>query len=367
MTSPSQFEQWLSLQQWQAETENPNRFREWVSPDGAQAVLVPHDKSARDFDRLLNLAIAEIARSRDLPTQALVIEIETTAFDRVLIHGRPLRRSNKFDLDAVITLMSAARAGLRDAASSVVEARLRYGPRRTTAVQNYVDELTVGYSFPGSYAFPIFTPLNLADESAQQDLPSETFERRSTIQFSRALRTLIATTDEVLESDDISAFDTTYTSGVSSNLCIAAADLFKDQYFDTVKVGLELSAAIPAPGEPDVVVHSRLEPVLREAAERLSSLTDAPAGVSLTGEVAELTRDYERDRGKIVVRTLLDGKQRNVNLVLPPSAYQQAINAHDQKRSVFARGTLEIRGNRRWLVDVERFSLVATLDLPTED
>jgi len=367
MTSPTQLEQWLSLHQWQAETDEPNRFREWVSPDGEQAVLVPHDDSARDFSRLLNLAIAELARGRDLPMQELVTEIETTAFDRVLVHGSPLRRSNKFDLDAVINLMSATRAGLKDAASSVVEARLRYGTRRATVVKNYVDELAVGYSFPGSYAFPIFTPLNLVAESGQESIASETFERRSTIQFSRALRTLIATTAEVLESDDISAFDTTYTSGVSSNLCSAAADMFKDKYFDSVRVSLELSAAIPARQEPDVVVPARVEPVLREAAERLKSLTGKPVGASLTGEVAELSRDYERDGGKIVVRTLLDGKQRNVNLVLPPESYKEAINAHDQKRSVFARGILELRGNRRWLVEVERFSLVASLDLPGED
>jgi hypothetical protein len=144
----------------------------------------------------------------------------------------------------------------------------------------------------------------------------------------------------------MAAFDQAVPLGVNSNLCDAVTGLWGG---GEVERNLEFSFSwsptrpVPAGLVQRVIFSSDRIPIIREAGRQMRERAPLP-DFELHGPVVKLERPEGGPLGRVTVIGLVDDRQVRVTVELDDGAYHQAVQAHDQGRTLRILGTLTREG-----------------------
>ncbi len=178
--------------------------------------------------------------------------------------------------------------------------------------------------------------------------PDAPFERKTCLRLAEALQAAEGAARESAASGQMEPFRQRAKEGVSANLCDAVAEVLEATSADALRADFSFAPCRPllreVPRGPAFSADTAA--VLREASARLRGDAIYPA-TEIKGTVVRLESDDSASGGGVVLRVELEGRPRQVRVVLDPVGYQHAIKAHGDRALVRCLGDLAREG-RSW-------------------
>jgi hypothetical protein len=349
---PETLNQYLTSTGW-AQEQHLERATLWTrrEDDGEFEVLVPGDRTLRDYASRVSDFLATVAAVEERPIRLLLDDLELSGADTLsfrLLPGGP---------SGTIPLFNAvdALAGVRELVMSSTFSLMNDQPmlvqgRRPERVLDFARSVRLGTPRAGSWAIAAQLDVPAADSGDDPPLA-----RQVSLQMHRAVRACYAASGEALNEFDIDLFLRRTGDGVSSNVCDALAKLGRDNVPYDVRFNWSrrLPAAVPA--RSFRFSAGRIE-ILRTAAEGLK--VAVPDGeITVEGTVSKLRRDTG-EGGQATVKgplsTVYGSSDRSVRVLLPDHLYQRLVDAHGRRQQVRVTG-IAVRGR------IERVTLVEVL------
>ena len=139
-------------------------------------------------------------------------------------------------------------------------------------------------------------------------------------------------------------FLTAVSRGVSANLCDAVVGLLDVSAGDGLDIRMAWSRTRPAEDAPPsrILFGSDSRPLIAEAARVFRETTSAD-DLEIEGIVTRLNREPTAMAGEVTVTGNIEGRMRRLSLTLDGPAYGQAVQAHDNRKTVRCVGDL-VRG-----------------------
>jgi hypothetical protein len=224
---------------------------------------------------------------------------------------------------------------LRAAATTVSSPQHSHVGRRPAAVNEFFeDDVRLGHTKAGSFIFTVVA--RHRDLPVQEELPIPG-PRQAEDSFSRRVMETLATGLEA--SRDLAAGRRMHTLdeptrwGLSSALVESLEDIARPEALRAVDLSFEWADTAVPPvvgGEPIRIEHTAVAG-LAAVRERLARQEDPPRRETLIGSVRSLTREEggdEAETGTIVLSADVNGRGRNVKVVLDGEDHEWAILAY---------------------------------------
>ncbi|MGH3430160.1 MAG: hypothetical protein ACRDQZ_21755, partial [Mycobacteriales bacterium] len=133
-------------------------------------------------------------------------------------------------------------------------------------------------------------------------------------------------------------------------LCDAITDIAAESPTTDLGITVNWSAARPVDDEqPSAIKFGPAELPIIEGARDVLRQMGPFDNTEVIWSVKRLDRPAEEAIGEIVVEGHANGERRSVRVALSDAEYHRAISAHEDRRLVSLRGTLE-RDGRRWIL-----------------
>jgi hypothetical protein len=343
---------------WLPPREAP-RGRVWRA--GLDDLVLPRDRGVLDYSRRVAEAIGILAFVEQRPATMVLRDILMARADVIRFKRPSASPEGSIPLADGLTLVDQALDMMTAAASSAVAARRVIPSRRPLLTQQYLQRVRLGQTEKSSYVITIISPLERleGEEATLFHEMEETFPRRVTRTLTAGLEALAHATEQVRRDGDFRVFDEVVRVGVSANLCESVARLIRSPEREAaVHIQVDWAAVRPQPEvasqvsfEPDV------EPYLNEAAKRFRA-AEPLEGTILTGVVVRLQRGRDQLEGRITVSCVVDGALRQLSVPLGLADYQNAVDAHRERRGVMFRADVSREGRGYVATNVREFRVV---------
>jgi hypothetical protein len=319
-------------------------------------VPLPTRRDFQGSERLIADALRTLAQLAGRDAPQIIDDINSIAFDRIRsIIPDELVRSDSIDLNIASGFIANAKRLITTTATVELGPSTFFG-RVTKDALAYADRCRFGHTFRGSFGFTIESPIIRNDEPSLSVVPeAPPFERRVVQRLVRGLSDIRLA--ERSENPGIIAEN--YQTGFNANMCDALIELV-EKTNDRLKIEVAWSPEWrPA---PDVLAAPTFEmkpstiELVRDAAISLRRVETARP-YTISGTVIRLKSehnpadllDVSSPREIVVQWNSADFGQLNVKVVLPPSDYIIAVEAHKTGRVISVTGMLE-RINRSWIL-----------------
>jgi len=342
--TPETLSQYLTATGW-AQQQHLERATLWTrrEDDGDFQVLVPGDRTLRDYASRVSDFLATVAAVEERPIRLLLDDLQVTSADTMSFRLLPSGPSGTIPLFNAVDAL----AGVRELVVSSTFALIAGQPmlaqgRRPERVLEFARSVRLGTPRTGSWAIAAQLSLPKIDSG---DVPP--FARQVSLQMYRAVRASYVASSEAIDAFDIELFLRRTGEGVSSNVCDALSKLGRDDVPYDVRFNWarQLPAAVPV---SSFRFDARRIEVLRTAAEQLKAAV--PDGeVTVEGNVSRLRRETG-EGGQATIRgplsTAYGTVERSVRVLLPDRLYQVVVDAHGQRQQIritgiAARGRIE--------------------------
>ncbi|MTL12686.1 hypothetical protein GL307_14110 [Nocardia seriolae] len=316
---------------------------------GHARLLVPPRIEYPDDDELLWAAIRKLAEAEGRSTRELLLDIAEPAVDIPFFQLHPNSASGTIPLPAALKAIQGIHDALKVSAQTVEAGpKLLYTGHRSKYVDQFLHDVRVGTTRPGSYIFDVRVPVAPAGQlTLDWPMTSELSGRAVIIQLYQASKAVhSAATYSVQQLSGLGSFVEVTGEGVSANLCRAMAALGggaeQCRPFD---IGFTW-ARVEATDLPTATL-SFTQPMVRVVA-RAAALLEKVArsgGAAITGTVETLKRpDSVQIKGLLVTESPSaeagpDTAEGAAWVSLTPNKFQQAIEALRDNRSLRVRGS----------------------------
>ena len=349
---------YLDSQGWRAAGTYAGKAAIYASPSdngGTAEILVPLNDDVADYAARMADAVAALARIEDRDEQAIFSDLSEAGSDVIRLRASEADDEGTISLADGVALHREAENLMLAAACAAVEPRRSYHARKIAEVRDYLDELRLGQTERGSYVMTIRSPISPALRSSRLELfdamaalldddGGEPFSRRVTLKLARALASTKDAVSKAIADDGFDAFDAAVDHGVSANLCDAIASLA--QHGAGLDIGISWARVRPVTGANPHFRFSRdMARVLQEAAVEFRR-NEPRLDERVEGFVIHLDRPPEQFDGHATLRTLIDGKQRRIQVTFDQGEYNLVIRAHRDQVAVSLDGGLYPRGQR---------------------
>jgi hypothetical protein len=356
---PRQIEVYLLAHGWEVRRKTP-MFSTWAVPGEddptRRNLFLPLSRKPRDFESRLREFVSALAEIEDKNRDLLINNLRYATADLVRIRlVSPRVGTGELPIGDGAELFSGARELMLAAACATVNVRPNFGPRKPRQATDYLDEVRLGQTEPGSYIVTVISDVEppaqqaiLPDDAAHLDIP---FERRVTTRLATALGAARDAAHSVLhDNHGYGVFDDAVEAGVSANLCDAIATMGTANTAANILVSIDWASSRPPTVDSSTMVafDPAALPVMEEAVLHLRQLGPFENEL-IEGFVSRLTRGNEDEIGTIVIEGQAQGATRNVHVELPDNQYDLAVDAHRSRRPVRIHGTLYKRG-RSWVL-----------------
>jgi hypothetical protein len=358
---PSEVEAYLRSRSWRFVDEAAHGSL-WTPPDDdedAPQVFVPREPTYADYARRLREALEAVSEVERRPAAAVVRDLLTTVAD-IIRFGMPFTfpdASVRFG-DAMVVLQRAKETMRAAAMSARRPSPIHRSGRTPRQVSEFLNDLRLGLTEPGSYVVPVIAPLGTVEPAPDEAFPrtDEPFGRFVTLRLSAALSAVETALESAREMGDLTPFATAVESGVSSNLCRAVSELTqvtgaapaddRDRHL-SIRVSWSPSRPVTETTRSAFSIARDDGTLLADAADFLKRAEARPR-VTLIGQVVRLEREPDEPDGTIGVRGRVDDDRevRILSVPLSPHEYERALHAHDLRLEVTCRGVLERQGTR---------------------
>jgi hypothetical protein len=149
---------------------------------------------------------------------------------------------------------------------------------------------------------------------------------------------------------------------MSSNFVESVARLLPEGQENLLEISIENAPLVPFQDQAiplRIKVEDKWVPQFRELAKKLRTSKLIATG-EFVCEVKRLEADpvpSTRNRGKIVVVTMLEGKKIKANATLAPKQYELAAQAHNEGKKLLLKGKLVYSGRSK-TINAERFDVL---------
>jgi hypothetical protein len=311
----------------------------WQSPrDESVTVLVP--KAVRkDFGRLVWLAINGIAEDEGRFAEDVLTDLVHRAHD--VLSVRRESASSTLSISSAVQMHAAVLQLVLTSGRATRDLGVRSKAGESPGLNEYVDAVRLAPVEKGSFVIKAL-------------LPFETRHRPTSVMMINSSTAAVRTARNIKSGEQsIESWHNAVELGVTSGLCAALAHLTgdSDEDSDSGDVDLRITWAwspteVPAELVP-VTIPRDLAPTLAEGADVLRREPEEIA-VTLVGQIEHLIRPgASSGPGTVRVRGMIDGiGTRTLSFDLDEYSYNQAVQAHHDRRTTIARATVLKEGRK---------------------
>jgi hypothetical protein len=334
----------------------------------------PHSPSGR---RLLHQALVELAATEERSTDRLLADLARPRVDVQRFRLQPHTPSGTIPLSHGRKAVEAIYRVLRDAGRNAIEGpRLYHRNKPVNAVQDFLDRVQLNLTEPGSYIF-------------STSIGEGTSVLKRAIEYDDEIASLIPETDEVVEvlsdhqiavnlqsmvtkAHDVAArlaeganISNPSDQGISSNLCIAIAELGGENRDYPFEIGFNWGFGHGDPlSSSSVQFTEPMADCLHSFGKRLEQLARSGPAV-VEGKVIGLHTEDRLLRRRIQVKGIAnrEGEQEDMTLWVFVSEhdYGRAIEAHRNGLRVQVEGQITAeRGGYRMYLGSSRFRMLGS-------
>lgn len=318
-------------------------------------LLVPDLQAYDDADELIQAAVAKIAKYEARPELAVWQDIAEPTIDAQFYRLHPSAPAGSIPLPEGFKAARSIHDLLKfSAMATELGPGMYFEGRRSQQVDIFLHQVMLGAAAPGSYILTARIPTNPIGPQ-QLDLMNGTreFSGRAVIAHlhSALEATLAAAASALNDRGNLGSFYESVALGVSANLCEALSDLGGEQRNQPFEIGFSWARGVPGQPPPQEVRFTGTMPwILAKAADELIAL--ARSGTArITGTITDL-HDERNEPSRIKVKGDLRASgqenfpRRPIWVVLSPTDYQAAIEAHRLGQHVEAEGNLATTARR---------------------
>ncbi len=362
--TPWSVEQYLSLSGWVQEDLEPQQYAVWSNERERASLLLPFDRSLRDFDVRYREALETISSVVNLEGETLALEVVAARKDVFLL------RADQATLDGSIPFVEARRLieGVQNllvtAAASAIRPRASTAGKKPALVNDFLrDDVRMGHTLHGSFVITVLAADAVDEARRRQEWEqNQVVRQRATLRpeetdddpvsFPRQVMTQLArgleSAHELLAADAPPSLESAIESGVTLQLLESVQAMASSEGLRELDMSFRWSRIQEAPQDVSTRVQVKADEV-REVPSFVERLRRQPDVVSdsIIGQVVRLERAEGAEDGQVVVDGYVGKSRRKVKVPLSGDAYRLAISAHDASEPVSVVGTLT-RKDRGW-------------------
>lgn len=318
--------------------------------DDLAQLHIPTAGNDREYVHLMAEVVQSLAESEHRPLRDVLNDLMLPPADKLRLRVQSREaESGTLPLLEGLSLFQGGHDLLLASACSARQPQA-YHPRQSyTEAQDFIRQCRFAQTEPGSYLATIITPVppqlsnGLFKDPVDEEWTDEPYERRVTLMLMQSLQTIRG----AIEQGNADAILRGVSLGISSNLCDALASMAPADSQAMLQIGMLWSRArprIPKRILPQVSFAQSEFAIVREAGRRLRAKVEPHAErvegaiISLQAEPKQLFEDFH---GKVVIRTLIDGRPARVRFALKQADYAAACDAHRDMRHVAITGILQ--------------------------
>jgi hypothetical protein len=350
----------LTLRGWRASASRRNDVS-ILRKDSKFEIVLPLSETYADYEDRLKQAVQVAAEAENVPVKQVIQSILTPSSDvlRFRMDDQDIE-GGSIPLLEGMNLFDGIRRGLAAVACSVVNPQTFHPRLHRTETDVFLKRCKLGQTEQGSFVAQVLCPIDpLPFEDAHGSFKkNETFGRRVTTGYLKALATLVTAIDED-QVDNLSHAD----SFVSANLCEALSEMQPSGQKSSLSVDAVWSASIEAPTQirPIVKIKKRHFETIERVGLILRKPTREASKQVFAGYVEQLKGEPNRS-GKMAGETILsilssEDEWLRVRVVLSPEDYAEACDAHKDSLVVVIRGLLKRGARLSEIIEYDYFSV----------
>lgn len=327
-------------------------------------VTLPLKRELGDYALRMGEVINTLAETEERSSLEILSDIQSIRADVVRIRALGSQAEHgSLPLGSAIRLVESSRDMLLSAACAAVDKRPFFAKRKVQQAIDYINQVHMGQTERGSFVITILSPVLPELRQGQAPLPEielpDPFERQVTKTLMNALVALDQAAKSASLEDSIEPFKEAVRLGVSANLCDSIVGLSQVCCNERVEIGMSWSPSRLVPNDIKNVIYfdADVVPVIKEAAKQfreISSIDD----YDIEGVVTRLDRSPNATEGDVTVTASIEGRMRPITLRLGQDIYSQAVQAHNDRKTVQCIGELVKEGRGLRLRDPRHFRVL---------
>ena len=311
-------------------------------------ILIPRTADLGDYASAVTRLLEIFSETGEV--SQLRVHHDLTAADRDVIRVGAEGNGPEATVEDRVALLAGARNLLFAAACSAHRPQALHRAGENPEAAKYLRRVRLGHTEPGGFVATLLTPPVSPGRLPDPDRPEEepfcrTVPKRL-VESLRAARRAV----EATAAGEAGAFADLVGAGVSANLCEAIADL--TEAFDAVDIGVSWALTSPADEPASSTRFAAADSAAVREAARFCREGEPQEAASFVGFVSHIGNGETEREGEVTLRVRepdAPGRRRTVTAVFDERDYRRAVEAHQGKLAVIARGNLQRIGSRRHL------------------
>lgn len=348
--APAALRSYVIAQGWN-HVERYGTHSDVYAREGAE-IIVPGTASLGDYASVVATLTSIIADVEGRDELQVFLDLVTSDRDVIRVRAPRANDDGSVAIDEGVSLVVHARNLLLSSACSAWEPKATYRAGKVRKAEDYMNHVRLGQTERGSFVVTLLSPVPPALEQPLQPTlwpmeEDEPYERLVTRKFMDGLIAAKKAIEQFNRGATFEVFENAVSSGVSANLCDAAARLVESGDGADISVTWARTRRTPEERRSITLVRAEGE-VLKEAARLFHEKQPRP-DERLEGFVTKLGREESAFDGNATLKAYVDDRIASIHVQFPQQMYERAIEAHRSKRPVVVTGTLEKSG-RRWVL-----------------
>jgi hypothetical protein len=315
-------------------------------------IMLPLDHEFADFRARFCDALYAIGRVSGWGAQELEERVLMARADLFFVRLDQVRADDTIPLKQAEGTLDALYKMLRAAAVTTADpSRVGRGGRLPSIVTDFLDEdVQLGHTKRGSFVFTLISYLDGGSERAQEVMPTVQGPLERVAPFPRRVMETLArgleTTRDLAEGRSGTALEDPVRWGLGAGLVESVGEMIGSEGLRSLELSFAWATAEPRPdvgSEPITLEHAQAGE-LERARERLLRREEPSHRETLVGRVKSLARDddavEDEQAGSIVVSAEVNGRRRNVHMVLAGQDHENAILAYGSQQPFIVSGDL---------------------------
>ncbi|NLI28206.1 MAG: hypothetical protein GX413_12650 [Acetobacter sp.] len=327
-----------------------------VYSHGSNEILLPNSEYVADYASVIADALRRLSTFEGRSEIQLYRDLSVADCDVVRNRSSNAENDGSISVDEGVALFVHVKELLLSAACAAKEPKAMFRAGGIKDATDYMNRVRLGQTEQGSFIISLIAPvpMNFSSDSQGKLWPEkfkEPYERQVTRTLVDGLEAAKKAAVAVIQGGTQDVFRRAINKGLSVNSCNALAHLTESG--DGADLSVTWARTRPAPEARSRVQFTTAEgEIFREAARYLREV-EPRFDERIDAFVVKLDRGPTEMCGKITLKTYLDQKPVSIITSLPPSEYELASQANNEKVTISLKGDLIKRG-QRWHLENPR-------------
>jgi hypothetical protein len=369
---PLELAAYLRAKGWRQEADLAGKGSLWLSQDddGKEFdVTLPARRDLGYYALRMAEVLQTLASAEGRSELDVLLDVQTTTADLIRVRAASREtESGTLPLDQAVAFVERSRDMMLSAACAAIDKRAVFAKRKAQQAMDFLGHVRMGQTERGSFVLTFLSlvppELSPAQGTLLPVVATDPFERQVTRTLMEALKALEGAARDAAVGGNMTPFQTAISRGVSANLCDAVVGLSEVSLGENLDVQVSWSRTRPVDNNipSKVTFSSDSIPLIEEAARQFRETTPWEDS-EIEGVVTRLDRSPTAIEGDVTITGNVEGRLRRVTLRLGQEAYIQAIQAHEDRRTVRCTGELVKEGRGYRLKDPRHFETLSADDL----